>query len=412
MPGDVVASLRAERLHVAATRPYTLALNHLPCSRSPSRSPSWTPICESLPKTRSPASLRSGTLFDYDGKKSRLAAINDEMAAADFWDNQDKAQATVSELSTLKEQLKPLDELIEAGGNVEVLLEFAEDDPDQEADLRSELESLGGTIEVAELQTVLGDKADQCPAFVTIQAGEGGTDAADFAQMLMAMYAQWAELSGYKSELIDSSEAEEAGIRNATIRVDGDRAFGFLKGETGNHRLVRISPFDSAGRRHTAFAAVDVTPDFGDMEPIEIDWTDKKVVREDTYRASGAGGQHVNKTDSAIRLTHLPTGVVTQCQSERSQHKNRASARKMMIAALYQREAEKEAAENAARRGEKSKIGFGGVTIRHYVLQPEQYVKDTRSGLKTGNPLQVLDGALQPYIDAHLRWMLSGDSDA
>lgn len=358
----------------------------------------------------SPGSLRSGTLFDYDGKKSRLAAINDEMAAPTFWDSQETAQATVAELSSLKEELKPITELVEAGDNVEVLLEFAEDDPSSVDDLQTELSELDSKIAIAELQTVLGDKADRCPAFVTIQAGEGGTDAADFAQMLVAMYAQWAELNGYKSELVDSSEAEEAGIRNATVRIEGDRAFGFLKGETGNHRLVRISPFDSAGRRHTAFAAVDVTPDFGDTEPIEVDWTDSKVVREDTYRASGAGGQHVNKTDSAVRITHLPTGEVTQCQSERSQHKNRASARKMMIALLYQREAEKEAAENAARRGEKSKIGFGGVTIRHYVLQPEQYVKDTRSGLKTGNPLQVLAGELQPYIDAHLRWMLTGEA--
>lgn len=332
------------------------------------------------------------------------------MAAANFWDNQDSAQQTVGELSTLKEQLKPIEELIEAGGNVEVLLEFAEDDPSSVSDLESELAALDEKIATAEMETVLGEPADRCPAYVTIQAGEGGTDAADFAQMLMAMYAQWAELNGYKPELLDSSEGEEAGIRNATLRIAGDRAFGFLKGETGNHRLVRISPFDSAGRRHTAFAAVDVTPDFGESEPIEVDWTDSKVVREDTYRASGAGGQHVNKTDSAVRLTHLPTNTVTQCQSERSQHKNRASARKMMIAALYQREVEKQAAENAARRGEKSKIGFGGVTIRHYVLQPEQYVKDTRSGLKTGNPLQVLDGVLQPYIDAHLRWMLTGEN--
>ena len=331
------------------------------------------------------------------------------MAGPTFWDDSESAQTTVAELSRLKEQLGPLDDLVESGGNLEVLLEFAEDDPDSAAEIPEALASLEGRLEKAELQTVIGDPADQCPAFITVQAGEGGTDAADFTRMLMEMYVKWADLNGYEAELIDQSEAEEAGVRNATLQVNGDRAFGFLKGETGNHRLVRISPFDSAGRRHTAFAAVDVTPDFGDTEPIEVAWGDSKEVREDTYRASGAGGQHVNKTDSAVRITHLPTGVVAQCQSERSQHKNRANARKMLIAALYQRQQEKEAAEAAARRGEKSKIGFGGQTIRHYVLQPEQYVKDTRSGLKTGNPLQVLDGALQPYIEAHLRWMLGKD---
>ena len=332
------------------------------------------------------------------------------MAAPDFWDNQESAQATVAELSTLKEEVGSLETLVSAGEDLEVLLEFAEDDPASAEEVPAAIESLDAKLEAAELQTVLGEAADRCPAFVTVQAGEGGTDAADFTRMLVEMYVKWADVSGYKAELVDQSEAEEAGIRNATLTISGDRAFGFLKGETGNHRLVRISPFDSAGRRHTAFAAVDVTPDFGDAEPIEVAWGDSKEVREDTYRASGAGGQHVNKTDSAVRITHLPTGVVAQCQSERSQHKNRANARKMLIAALYQRQQEKEAADAAARRGEKSKIGFGGTTIRHYVLQPEQYVKDTRSGLKTGNPLQVLDGSLQPYIDAHLRWMLGKDS--
>ena len=328
------------------------------------------------------------------------------MSAPTFWDDSDAAQATVAELSALKAQLAPLDALVGAGGDLEVLIEFSEDDPASLEEIPAAIDALETTLEEAELGTVLGDPADQCPAFVTVQAGEGGTDAADFTRMLVEMYVKWADANGYKAELVDQSEAEEAGIRNATLTVSGDRAFGFLKGETGNHRLVRISPFDSAGRRHTAFAAVDVTPDFGESEPIEVDWGDSKVIREDTYRASGAGGQHVNKTDSAVRLTHLPTNTITQCQTERSQHKNRANARKMMIAALYQREQEKEAAEAAARRGEKSKIGFGGQTIRHYVLQPEQYVKDTRSGLKTGNPTQVLDGEVQPYIDAHLRWLL------
>jgi peptide chain release factor 2 len=208
--------------------------------------------------------------------------------------------------------------------------------------------------------------------------------------------------------LLERSDAEEAGIRHATIAIRGDYVFGYLKGETGNHRLIRISPFDSAGRRHTSFAAVDVTPDVGDDTNIEIDF--ESDVREDTFRAGGAGGQHVNKTDSAIRLTHLPTGVVVQCQNERSQHKNRSSARKMLIAKLYQIEREKREAEEAARRGQKSKIGFGGETVRNYVLHPDQYVKDARTGCKAGNPTVVLDGGLDPFIESYLRWSI-GKSD-
>lgn len=328
------------------------------------------------------------------------------MAAPGFWDNQERAQQLVVELRRLNASVKPHEELSIGADDLEVLLEFADEDESgqSEKELRATVESLDKKIEAAELQVAMGTPEDSLSAYVAIQAGEGGTDSSDWAEMLLRMYARWAEQRGFESEILEISQAEEAGIRNATLLIRGDYAFGYLKGETGNHRLIRISPFDSAGRRHTSFAAVDVTPEVGEEVEIEVDYEDD--VREDTYRSGGAGGQHVNKTDSAIRLTHLPTGVVVQCQNERSQHKNRAAARKMLVAKLYRLEQERREAQEAARRGLKSKIGFGGQTVRNYVLHPDQYVKDARTGYKVGNPAVVLDGGLDPFIDAYLRWSI------
>lgn len=330
------------------------------------------------------------------------------MAEPNFWDDQEQAQKLIGELQRLNAVTKPMAELVTGLGDMEVLIEFAEMEEEgssSEEELESTIESLQKKLEAVELQASMKNPEDAGNAYMTIQAGEGGTDSADFCEMLMRMYLRWFENNDFKAEIIDQSPGEEAGLRNVTMHVTGDYAFGYLKGETGNHRLVRISPFDSAGRRHTSFAAVDVIPDFGEIEVVEVDWD--KDVREDTYRASGAGGQHVNKTDSAVRLTHLPSGVVAQCQSERSQHKNRASARKMLQAKLFQIEQEKQSAAAAARRGEKSKIGFGGQTIRHYVLQPQQYVKDDRMELKQSNPFEVLDGDLDSLIEAYLRWSIA-----
>lgn len=333
------------------------------------------------------------------------------MAATDFWDHQEKAQELIGELQRLNAIVKPMEELVTGAGDMEVLLEFAEMEEEEEGpsvqELMTTVEVFQKKLDAVELQASMKNPEDSGNAYLTVQAGEGGTDSADFCEMLMRMYLRWFENNDYKVEVVDQSEGEEAGLRNVTLHVKGAYAFGYLKGETGNHRLVRISPFDSAGRRHTSFAAVDVIPDLGDIELIEINWD--KDVREDTYRAGGAGGQHVNKTDSAVRLTHLETGVVAQCQNERSQHKNRASARKMLQAKLFQIEQEKQSAAAAARRGEKSKIGFGGQTIRHYVLQPQQYVKDDRMELKLNNPFEILDGDLDELIEAYLRWSISKD---
>lgn len=334
-----------------------------------------------------------------------MKAVSDRMNAADFWDDQESAQKTVAEMQRLKGTVGPLEELVTAGDDLQVLVEFAEEDPESEKELESAVDELEKQIDKVELQATMADPEDVCAAYVQVQAGEGGTDSADWAQMLLRMYARWAERRGFKLEEIDISHGEEAGIRNATIAIRGDYVFGYLKGETGNHRLIRISPFDSAGRRHTAFAAVDISPELDDNFEVEINWD--ADVREDTYRAGGAGGQHVNKTDSAVRLTHNPTGVVVQCQNERSQHKNRATARKMLQAKLYQMEMEKRDAELAAKRGSKSKIGFGGQTVRNYVLHPDQYVKDARTATKVGNPQPVLDGDIDVFLESFLRWTLS-----
>ena len=330
------------------------------------------------------------------------------MSAPDFWDDQEAAQKVVKQLSNTQAVLKPLDELLELKDDAGAYIELADEDPDEAEALADDLEQSVSKLErlcdAMELRQVMAAPEDRCDAFVQIQAGEGGTDAADWAAMLLRMYQRWAEREGRKTELVESSEAEEAGIRSATLKIGGDHAFGYLKGESGQHRLIRISPFDSAGRRQTSFAAVDVTPDLGDEIEVDVDYA--ADVREDTMRAGGAGGQHVNKTESAIRLTHLPTGTVVQCQSQRSQHQNRAHARQMLESKLYQMQVEKQAEENAARRGEKSKIGFGGETIRNYVLHPDRFAKDTRTNHRETNPDAVIDGDLGPFIDSYLRWSI------
>lgn len=326
------------------------------------------------------------------------------MSAPGFWDHQEKAQSLMGEFRRLKGFVAPLEELLQGLDDLEVLQEFAAEDASGESvrEIEQTCERLQGVLERLEFQTLFAQSEDALGAYLTIQAGEGGTDAADWAEMLLRMYLRWAEQHEMQAELLERTDAEEAGIRHATLLIKGDYAYGYLKGESGNHRLVRMSPFNSAGKRQTAFAAVDVTPEIDENFEIEVDWD--KDVDEDTMRAGGAGGQHVNKTESAVRLTHRPSGLVVRCQNERSQHQNRAAARKMLLAKLYQLQLEKRESEIAARRGEKSKIGFGGETIRNYVLQPEQFVKDTRSELKTNNPHTVLDGELDPFLEAYLKW--------
>jgi len=322
------------------------------------------------------------------------------MAQPGFWDNQEAAQATIAELKSLGAITKPLEEAISAGDDLEVLIEMAGEDPALEADVTAEVERLGQLVEALELKGLLNGPFDSKGAIMTINARDGGTDANDWAEMLLRMYIHWAQKNDYEVEILDRQEDIVAGIQSAALAIRGPMAYGYLKGETGMHRLVRISPFNAEGKRQTSFAAVDVSPEINDSVDIEIRDED---VREDVFRASGAGGQHVNKTSSAIRLTHIPTGIVVQCQNERSQHKNRATAIKMLRARLARMEEEKREAEQAAKYQEKAKTGFGS-QIRNYFLHPDQRVKDVRTGHYMGNFQSVLDGNIDGFLDAYLRW--------
>ena len=322
------------------------------------------------------------------------------MAQPGFWDHQEKAQETVAELKSLNALIKPLTELASASDDVQVMLEMGDEDAEIAAELPGELDRLEARLEEMELKALLDGPHDSTNALLSINARDGGVDANDWAEMLLRMYLLWAQKNGYDTEVLDRQDNEEAGISTATIAVRGPMAYGYLKGETGMHRLVRISPFNAEGKRQTSFAAVDVSPEIS--ESVEIDLRDEDI-REDVFRASGAGGQHVNKTSSAIRLTHLPTGIVVQCQNERSQHKNRATALKMLRARMARMEEEKREAEQAAKYQSQAKTGFGS-QIRNYFLHPDQRVKDARTGFLVGNFQSVLDGNLQGFLDAFLRW--------
>jgi peptide chain release factor 2 len=341
-----------------------------------------------------------GTLFDFDGKQFKVRAIEERLSAPDFWNNQEKAQETVAQLKALKAVLKPAEELIKAAGDLVALVEMAQEDDGLAAEVPGELDRLETVLETLETKALLDGPFDANSALLTINARDGGTDANDWAEMMLRMYLSWANDHDYQTELLDRQDNEQAGINSATIAVRGPMAYGYLKGENGIHRLVRISPYNAEGKRQTSFAAVDVAPEVSDQINIEIRDED---VREDVFRASGAGGQHVNKTSSAIRLTHLPTGIAVQCQNERSQHKNRAIAIKMLRARLARVEEEKREAEQAAKYYHKPKVGFGS-QIRSYFLHPDQRVKDARTGHSATNFHDVLDGHIQDFLDAYLRY--------
>ncbi len=322
------------------------------------------------------------------------------MAAADFWNNQEKAREIVAELKGLKTVLKPLDEAVAAADDLATLVEMAQEDDELAAEVPGELARLEQRVEVLETKALLSGPLDANSALLTINARDGGTDANDWAEMLLRMYLNWAKDQDYDTEILDRQDNEEAGINSATIAVRGPMAYGFLKGESGIHRLIRISPFNAEGKRQTSFAAVDVSPEVSEQAALEIRPDD---IEEQVFRASGPGGQHVNKTSSAVRLIHLPTGIAVACQSERSQHKNRATAMKMLRARLARVEEEKREAAQAAKYNQMPKVGFGS-QIRSYFLHPDQRVKDGRTGYSESNFHSVLDGHIQDFLDAYLRF--------
>ncbi len=328
------------------------------------------------------------------------------MSEGGFWDDQESAQKVVGALKIAKAVVEPCDEAAATLEEIATLAELGEElgEAEVEADLAGAVEKAVQQVEALEFQVMLGGENDHRSAYLTVQAGAGGIDAADFASMLLRLYLRWAERRGFGTEIVEVTEADEGGIRHATVHVTGPYAYGYLKAERGVHRLVRISPFDAQARRHTAFAAIEAIPEFDEDAPIEINMDD---VRVDTYRAGGAGGQHVNKTDSAVRMTHMPTGIVVQCQNERSQHKNRATAMGMLKAKLYELRERERDDELKRMYGEKGEIAWGS-QIRSYVLNPYQMVKDHRTNHEKGNTQAVFDGDIDEFIEEYLRSRTSG----
>ena len=347
-----------------------------------------------------PASTSSGGDFDEGRLRSRLEELRVQSERPGLWEERDRAEKLLREKSGVEREVAFFERMASDLEEAQVLLDLAAeaDDEATRVEAADKIASAHADLEEAEFRRLLGGENDASNAIVSINSGAGGTDACDWAEMLMRMYVRWGDARDFRIEELDRQDGEEAGVRSVTFTVSGEYAFGYLKTEEGVHRLVRISPFDSQSRRHTAFASVFVVPELDDSIEVELDVKDLRV---DTYRAGGAGGQHVNKTDSAVRLTHLPTGIVVQCQNERSQHKNRAAAMKVMRARLFEKARREREERLAAARGDQRQIEFGS-QIRSYTLHPQQRVKDHRTGHETGNVSGVLEGDLDDFIRATL----------
>lgn len=345
-----------------------------------------------------------GGFFDVPKRKQEIASLEERMSAPSFWDDSASARATISEVNTLKRPVEHLETFKSRLEDVSMMLELVDDSEGEdvteyEREVEAAVPDLVKQMEQLEIRSFLSGPMDANNAIVTIHAGAGGTESCDWCEMLFRLYARWVERSQFKLEVLDLQEGEEAGLSRATFRVEGEMAYGFIKAERGVHRLVRISPFDSNNRRHTSFCSVDVIGEIND--DIEVDIKDEDL-RVDTYRSSGKGGQHVNKTDSAVRLTHLPTGIVVACQSERSQIKNKATAMKTLKARIYEKMQDDKRSEMEKFYGEKGEMGWGN-QIRSYVFQPYQMVKDLRTGIETSDVAGVMDGDIDRFIQAWLR---------
>ncbi len=350
-----------------------------------------------------------GGLFDLDLKQEMIANFEEKMSAPDFWDDNEKAQSLIAEMNAVKSSVDEYEKLQQEYDDASMMAELADEEGDESlaAEIAEAVESLTKKLDDFELKLLLSQPYDKMNAILELHPGAGGTESQDWGQMLLRMYTRWAEKHGFKVETLDYLPGDEAGIKSVTLLIKGFNAYGYLKAEKGVHRLVRISPFDSSGRRHTSFVSCDVVPEITEDVDVEIRTEDLKI---DTYRASGAGGQHINTTDSAVRITHIPTGVVVTCQNERSQIKNRERAMTMLRSKLYERKLEEQQKQLDEIRGEQSDIAWGS-QIRSYVFHPYSMVKDHRTSVETGNVGAVMDGDLDPFIDGYLRSQIKVETE-
>ncbi len=351
--------------------------------------------------------MNSGVAFDVDAKVKRIEEIDKQIADTAFWKETEETHGVLKERTELLDVVNQWQGIKKELEDEAILLQLAEEEQDEKEikGIRRKLDQIEKEIRDIELREMLGGQHDPDNAIVSINAGAGGTEAQDWSEMLLRMYLRWAEKRGYKSEIIDILAGEEAGIKNVTFTVSGEYAYGYIKAEIGIHRLVRISPFDTGRRRHTSFASVFVYPEISEEIVVEIDEADLRI---DTFRSSGSGGQHVNKTDSAVRITHIPTGIVAQCQNERSQHKNRAMAMKVLRSKIYEKELQEKAEKERELYESKKEIAWGS-QIRSYIMHPYKMVKDHRTSVTVGDVEGVLDGALDPFIEAYLWDYLHGE---